>query len=115
VERARQVYGTPGAPKEEPSTVIEYTAGGFTPAQVSLPCGSRVVFRNGSATDLWPASDCNTSWAVPYCDFDAGRALHPGEEFGAYLEERRTVRYANKLRPSHAGSIDVHGSALNPR
>jgi plastocyanin len=110
-------YGT-----NEPDTfTIEITSWGFSPENLEIKKGDRVIFLNKDTENHWPASDDHpTHRKYPKSDiskcksevfrgetFDACHGLNLGERFSFEFNEKGIWRYHDHLRTNLKGSIIV--------
>lgn len=90
--------------------VIELRNSGFVPAEVTIPQGTEVVFRNMTDDDFWPASDPH-----PIHDylaaFDPKEAISPRGEFRYRFDEPGTWPFHDHLHPGFRGEISVFNPA----
>lgn len=93
------------APGAMPQT-ITYSTNGFSPAGITIPIGTTVIFKNDSPKNMWVASDPHpTHTASP--EFDNRRGIVPGRAYEFTFEKRGPFRYHNHLEPTHSGIIRV--------
>ncbi len=111
---------SPQAVSSLSASIISVDESGFTPADVTVPVGTKVVFVNNGQASHWPASaihpthksypgsdikKCSTEEALTI--FDACRGLTTGQEFSFTFNEAGTWQYHDHLQPSVFGTIIV--------
>lgn len=85
---------------------VSLTAGGLTPASLSVRVGDSVSLRNDSNVMFWPASDPHPAHTM--CPgFDALRGLANGESYTLTFTKAQTCGYHNHLDPATRGTITV--------
>ena len=91
------------APKNQEVTM---TADGFSPASLTIPSGTTVLFINKDTVGHWPASGVHPTHQV--CPgLDALRIVQPGESYSFKFSEAKTCPIHDHLNPSVKGSITV--------
>lgn len=106
--------------KEMSSSLVTYTASGYSPATLRIKKGTAVVFKNESDEQMWTASALHPTHTVyPGSDikkcgtddsvkiFDMCQGLGKGQQWSFTFNETGTWKYHNHLRPSNTGSIVV--------
>ena len=89
---------------EEGSIVMNEN--GFSPATITVPKGTLVVFSNKGSRPHWPASAVHpTHELLP--GFDALRGIAPGESYSFTFTKAGTWKYHDHLNPSRTGSVTV--------
>lgn len=101
--------------------VITYTDDGFSPSQVSVKAGTRVVFKNESSRDFWPASAQHPTHIVysgtslsEHCgdvedvSFDACEKVAPGESYSFVFTKVGEWGYHDHLRANETGKVVVN-------
>lgn len=92
---------------KEGDTVININASGdFSPAEVSIQKGDRVVWVNKSDRFAWPASDVHPTHEI-YSEFDPLEPMAPGEVWAFVFEKAGEWRFHDHLRPSKTGVVGV--------
>lgn len=93
---------------------IVYTDSGFSPAYLSIPAGTTVIFQNRSSASFWPASDpypANTNYPEEgVCNgraFDACGPLKIGEAWQFKFNRTGSWGYHDNLNPGRNGIITV--------
>lgn len=97
---------------------IEMNSNGFLPQQVNIKVGDTVVFVNKDVAPHWPASDIHPTHGVypqrtgacPIIggsDFDACKALSPGERYSFTFSHSGKWCFHDHLKPSLTGCVDV--------
>lgn len=108
----------PGAAKEPEAgtqtVVVTYTDAGYSPADISIKNGDRIIFQNNSSRAMWTASAFHPSHrAYPTTggcigsSFDACAGIQPGESWAFTFNVSGTWKYHNHLLPAHTGSVVV--------
>lgn len=87
--------------------VIEVTEQGFSPAEVEIAFGQRVMWINRSERFVWPASDLHPTHEE-YAEFDPREPVAPGEVFGFVFERAGAWDYHDHLAPLRVGTVIVH-------
>ena len=91
------------APKNQEVTM---TADGFSPASLTIPSGTTVLFINKDTVGHWPASGVHPTHQV--CPgLDALRIVQPDESYSFKFSEAKTCPIHDHLNPSTKGSITV--------
>lgn len=86
--------------------MIVYSDAGFAPATVEIGVGTRVVFQNNSSEAFWPASGPHPQH-TNYPEFDAKRAIAPGESYSFVFEKAGSWGFHDHLDSSKFGKIEV--------
>ena len=90
----------------ETAPTIEITAGGFSPATVTVTKGTTVTFVNRDSTPHWPASGVHpTHQLCP--SFDALRGLQTGESYRFTFNEVKECPFHDHLNVSLRGKVTV--------
>lgn len=102
--------GAPSAPTGEEAVVgqqtIEITAGGFSPATVTVTKGTTVVFENRDTTPHWPAAGMHPTHQL--CPgFDALRGLQVGESYRFTFNDVKECPFHDHLNVSLRGKVTV--------
>lgn len=85
---------------------VIYTDSGYSPAEVRVKAGTKVVFENQSAELMWTASAVHpTHLELP--GFDALSGAATGQSYAFTFSQTGTWRYHNHLRPTHSGTVIV--------
>jgi plastocyanin len=92
------------------SSSITLTEDGFSPAELVVRAGQRIVFKNLSEHDFWPASDLHPTHAL-YAEFDAKGAMPPGGEWAFTFTREGVWRYHDHQAPGLRGVVRVTGEA----
>ena len=100
---------TPAAtpPASTPATVtISMTSSGFSPANVTVKAGTKVVFVNNDTQPHWPASNPHpTHTDLP--GFDALKNINPGQSYTFTFSKVGTWGFHDHLNPPRGGSVTV--------
>lgn len=89
----------------EPAEVM-ITASGFSPAAITIPVGTTVVFRNSDTKPHWAASDPHpVHTGLP--GFDAGKAIPKDGTYSYTFTKTGTFTYHDHLNQSLTGTIVV--------
>lgn len=120
---SRGVVGMPATAhesEEENTLVVHMEENSFTPQQIEITTGTKVIFENTSATPHWPASDihpthtlypgsgiekCGTDQAATI--FDACGPIPPGEIYAFTFQEEGTWRFHDHLAAQIVGKVVV--------
>lgn len=92
--------------KAKDHVAVRMTEKGFDPKRVSLYQGNEVCFVNTDAADHWPMSDMRSGHKV-YPEFDAAKAVAPGDEWCFPFDLSGTWRFHDQLHPELTGTVDV--------
>lgn len=79
----------------------------YSPKNIVIPTCSKVIFKNISNSDKWPASDLHPTHGI-YPEFDPQENIPPGEEWSFIFEKPGNWRYHDHLIPSIRGVISVN-------
>jgi len=85
---------------------VEYTAGGFTPEQISVKKGETVSWTNNSGKDMWIASDDHPTHRL-YPEFDQKSKVGQGGTFKFTFDAEGVWGYHNHLSPADTGQVTV--------
>ena len=104
----------------ENENVVVYSDSGFSPSELNIKSGDKIVFRNESSRPVWPASALHPTHAVydgtnfdRHCAegatpaFDACREVEPGGEWSFTFDKIGTWKYHDHLNASRTGTIVV--------
>lgn len=91
-------------PKE--SAVIRMTPDGFSPAELKIRKGERVVFINEDTVNRWPASNLHPTHGI-YPEFDPQDPVAPGESWSFTFTKSGVWFFHDHLRPLLRGKVDV--------
>ncbi|OGG61179.1 hypothetical protein A3C87_03455 [Candidatus Kaiserbacteria bacterium RIFCSPHIGHO2_02_FULL_49_34] len=99
---------------------VTYTVDGFSPQELTIKVGDRVVWINNTTADMWPATGMHPTHTVyPGSDikkcteadtsmiFDACRPFASGDAYAFTFTEVGTWRYHDHLKVSNTGTIIV--------
>lgn len=98
---------------ESPTQSIVYTDSGYQPSQVSIEVGTKVIFKNKSDIDFWPASNVHPTHSA-YPDFDPRQPIPPGESWAYTFDELGSYRFHDHIRSTEGGVITVVSNKLEP-
>lgn len=105
-QEARKETPKNSASVESQVQIIEMTASGFSPSQITIPVGKTVKFINNDETERWPASGVHPTHQL--CPgFDSLKPIAPGESYTFTFKEAKTCPMHDHLNPSLRGSIIV--------
>jgi plastocyanin len=103
-----------GASGDEHEHIVEITASGYSPNQITIELGEEVTWTNRNSRAHWVASAVHpTHAAYPEpggcigSKFDSCRALEPGENWSFTFNQKGTWFYHDHLNPSNTGSVVV--------
>jgi|SRR3989338_342351 len=100
----------PSPGTQQPTTpekvTISYTDSGYSPANVTVPVNTTVVFKNNSSKNIWVASAPHPTH-TDYPEFDAKKAIAPGQTYEFTFTKTGTWRYHDHLAPNFFGSVTV--------
>ena len=98
----------PSAERETVSTetIVAYTNEGFTPAIITVPIGTTVVFENRSEQELWVISASHGS-ARTLTTLNQKKAFGEGGQYTFTFSQAGTYGFTNKLAPQKIGTIVV--------
>lgn len=83
---------------------VVLTEKGFEPALITVPVGSKVVFRTNTDRTFWPASDPHPLHDV-YPDFDPQKPIQPGETWTFKPKKAGEWDYHDHLFFTHRGKL----------
>jgi len=87
-------------------TVIEMSASGFSPAEVTIKAGDTVKFVNKDTKNHRPASGVHPAHQL--CPgFDSLEAVEPGESYSFTFNEKKECPMHDHLNPTLRGKIIV--------
>ncbi len=99
---------------------VAYTADGFSPKELTVKAGDRVVWVNAATTDMWPATAAHPTHTVyPGSDiakcseadtsmiFDACHPFGAGDAYAFTFTEIGSWKYHNHLNVQQGGIITV--------
>lgn len=85
---------------------VSYDGSKFEPATVNIKVGDWVFFKNDSAKDFWPASGNHPTHTL-YPEFDAKKAIAPGQQFKFQFEKAGDWSFHDHLNPAAGGVVHV--------
>jgi plastocyanin len=86
--------------------IVNYTATGFSPNQITIQAGTTVKFVNQSDADFWPASNPHPIHTGLW-GFDAKQPIVPGESYEFTFTKTGNFGFHNHLQISNTGKIIV--------
>jgi plastocyanin len=89
--------------------VVRMEADGFSPSTLTVQSGDEVTFENLSDDDKWPASNVHPTHEL-YPEFDAKKAVLPGESYSFTFERPGSWGYHDHLNAGVQGTIVVESS-----
>lgn len=102
------------------SVTVTYTDSGYSPKEITISQGTKVIFKSESSNFMWPATSIHPTHTIyPGSDilkcgteeelliFDACQALSDGEEWSFVFTESGSWRYHDHLQARHTGKIIV--------
>ncbi|MEX0877506.1 MAG: hypothetical protein WDZ40_01425 [Candidatus Spechtbacterales bacterium] len=104
--RENSVFFSEEQIKDTDSVVEILASGEFSPKDLSVNKGDRVVWVNKSDKYVWPASDLHPTHAI-YSEFDPLEPMAPNEAWGFVFERVDNWKYHDHLRPFSTGTIRV--------
>ncbi len=107
-EVAAPATGEPTVPENVDVAVFEITYNGssFTPSSLPIKSGDVVIFKNESSKSFWPVSGI-TSDQPEYPEFDAKKAILPGQNWQFKFTNSGEWSFHDNLNPSAIGKIKV--------
>ena len=94
------------APSPAPSPIIEMTAAGFAPAEITIKAGDKVTFVNKDTKNHWPASGVHPTHLL--CPgFEAIGGVKPSESYSFTFTEKKECPMHDHLFPQLRGKITV--------
>ena len=87
---------------------IVYENGVFTPSEVEVAPGDRVIFINRSGDFVWPASNIHPTHEI-YPGFDPEQGLEPGQAWAFGFTRPGLWKFHNHLSPAQGGMVVVKG------
>ena len=89
-----------------PDVTITISKEGFTPGDLTIPAGTKVIFKNEDTTGHWPASDPHpTHGMCPYFRLD--EAIAPGETGEVHFDITDECTFHDHLNPSLKGKFTI--------
>lgn len=85
---------------------IAYDGKAYAPSNLTIKVGDTVVFKNNSEKSFWPAS-ANHPEHLKYPEFDAKKAIAPGQSFQFKFVKTGEWGFHDHLNPSAFGKITV--------
>ena len=100
--------GTAVLPVDPNAPTVVYGDQGFLPGRLDIPAGQQVTFVNNSQKAIWPASNIHPTHEI-YPEFQAPRAIEPGQSWTFKFDQAGFWRYHNHLSPDKAGLVVAEG------
>lgn len=82
------------------------TDDGYTPKNLTVKNGQKVIFRNESSKDKWPASNLHPTHGI-YPEFDPKEPVKPGTEWSFVFKKSGKWKYHDHITPNMTGAINV--------
>lgn len=105
--------------------IVEYTDAGFSPASVTIPLGTYIVFVNQSSKNMWVASAMHPTHTVysgtplsQHCPDTTGTAFDeckgdaPGSSYSFKFNKEGTWKYHDHIDATRFGSVVVTVAAM---
>ena len=86
--------------------LVKVKDSGFEPKNIEIDQGEAIIFKNEGENPRWPASDIHPTHQI-YPDFDAKRAIAPGDSWEFKFEKAGEWKFHDHLKPEFSGSIVV--------
>ncbi len=99
-----QINSLPGAELEP--VVVELTEAGFSPNELTILKGQKVIFKTSRGKQFWPASNPHPTHII-YDTFDPQEPVPPEETWAFQFKETGTWKYHDHLFPYYTGTINV--------
>ena len=84
---------------------VTMTDEGFSPSEVTISKGTKVIWVNEGENLHWPASDFHPTHGI-YPEFDPLKGINPGGEWSLVLKIGKWY-YHDHLHPNFTGTIEV--------
>jgi hypothetical protein len=78
----------------------------YTPVDLTIKKGTKVVFKNETTEPRWPASNLHPTHSI-YPEFDPKRPVESGEEWSFVFNNTGSWKYHDHLAPLIRGTITV--------
>lgn len=85
---------------------IVYTDDGYSPQDITIEAGDRVIFENSSSGNFWPASNDHPVHN-DYSEFDSREPIGTSGNFSFTFERAGEWGYHDHLNPQFGGTITV--------
>lgn len=85
---------------------IHMDKNGFTPAEITIKKGQKIVFENKDSKDRWPASNIHPTHEI-YSEFDPKKPVPPGGSWTFVFDKPGIWRMHDHLLPQQTGRITV--------
>ncbi|MEX2090759.1 MAG: hypothetical protein WD989_01340 [Candidatus Paceibacterota bacterium] len=89
-----------------PEVIIELNEDGFSPKEVAVVRGQKVVFKTTRDKPFWPASDLHPTHGI-YPEFDPQEPIEPEKAWSFQLNKAGEWKYHDHLFPYYRGVINV--------
>jgi plastocyanin len=86
-------------------TIIFTQESGFQPPTITIQKGTKVIFKNDSQSNVWPASNPHPAHTM-YPEFDPRRSLMPGDTYEFTFDRVGKWGYHNHIGPG-GGTVEV--------
>jgi plastocyanin len=86
--------------------LVNYTAGGFDPQEITVPKGTQVIWKNMAETPVWVASAPHPIH-TDYAGFDEKAGIGKDKEWAFTFDRAGDWKYHNHLNPTHFGTVHV--------
>ena len=86
--------------------VIEMRDDAYEPANITIPAGTSVTFKNTGSANRWPASNIHPTHQI-FPEFDSARPIVPQESWTFRFEKPGIWRWHDHLEPTLTGTITV--------
>lgn len=101
---AAETVALPGG--ESATEIISMGDAGFSPATLTVPAGTTVIFVNDGQAAHWPASVVHPTHEV-LPGFDSKRGIATGDRYSYTFSETGTWRFHDHLNPQLTGTVIV--------
>jgi plastocyanin len=106
------IWAAPAAHGHLETKIVEMTAEGFEPEEVTIDQGGIIHFVNRDTADRWPASNVHPTHEI-YADFDPKQPIVPGEDWFFRAERPGSWQYHDHLFPHKRGRLIVEAETGN--
>lgn len=84
---------------------ITMTDEGFSPSEITVSKGTKVIWVNKGKNLHWPASNFHPTHGI-YPEFDSLKEINPGEKWSFVLKPGKW-HYHDHLYPNFTGTVEV--------